>query len=137
MKLKPCPFCASKDIGLNDEVDTPNSHYWSEVVCGNCCIKTSSYKTDTEALTAWNKRTKVEVMGVEEIVQVMINRNYGLPSTEEEERFRDIATAIHKELIKRAGQTKKPTSFDEICKSCGNRSEERRVGKECRSRCAP
>ena len=58
MKLNPCPFCGSKDIGLNVALDAPNSHYWAEIVCSNCCIKTSSYKTAIEAITFWNTRTR-------------------------------------------------------------------------------
>ena len=111
MKLKPCPFCGSKDIGLNDAVDMPNSHYWAEVVCGNCCRRTSSYKTATEAITAWNKQNKVEVLSVEIIKQKiekeLLSKSWDtdkgdivMPRSQAEEIGEKVAAAIHKELIK-------------------------------------
>ena len=57
MKLKPCPFCGGR-AHLNNEVDIPNTHYYSEIVCEDCCARSIATKTNDQAISAWNKRVK-------------------------------------------------------------------------------
>ena len=57
--LKPCPFC--KDPGEICPTHTGYSvRYYVECSSG-CCVRTSTFSTESEAVTAWNTRAPDDV----------------------------------------------------------------------------
>lgn len=54
-RLKPCPFCGSRDVDYHGGIDDVYDHY--RVVCFNCGAATAQKPTRTEADEAWNRRT--------------------------------------------------------------------------------
>lgn len=52
-KLNPCPFCGGEAI-----LATKNMYGISFIFCNHCGIEQPSYKTEEEAINAWNTRVK-------------------------------------------------------------------------------
>lgn len=51
-KLKPCPFCGNEALIVDDD----KKHYGVFIACSKCCSSTEIFKTEDEALIAWNAR---------------------------------------------------------------------------------
>jgi Lar family restriction alleviation protein len=65
MKLEKCPFCGGESkyykryigygsLGLGE-------HDWFSVKCEKCRAKSDEYKTEAEAIAAWNRRTGKDI----------------------------------------------------------------------------
>ena len=53
IKLEPCPFCGEKArICGSDEIELVF------IECTKCYSQTNTYKTDKEAIKAWNRRVE-------------------------------------------------------------------------------
>ena len=58
-ELKPCPFCGSKwtDVRyMNNPFDTHHIYGGYASYCDDCCATTKRFKTETEAIEAWERR---------------------------------------------------------------------------------
>jgi len=57
-ELKPCPFCGGKAYFYNYDKGYEENNYFM-IWCDNCeCAETPQFKTEQEAIFAWNKRAK-------------------------------------------------------------------------------
>ena len=56
MKLKPCPFCGSSDIGLGWRLPLFGEETTKFVVCNCCGCMTAPFRNENEAVEIWNKR---------------------------------------------------------------------------------
>lgn len=54
-ELKPCPFCGSEDVVLQESIIYPGEYY---VCCNVCGILTNRYSNRSLAISAWNKRVE-------------------------------------------------------------------------------
>lgn len=57
-ELKPCPFCGGKAKIRSEKYWQPNVR--RNVICTNCFANTGWYKTEDEAIEAWNRRAEHE-----------------------------------------------------------------------------
>jgi Lar family restriction alleviation protein len=54
-ELKPCPFCGSKDIMIEESLLLViEQHFWC--TCGECLASTKEGTTEKEAINIWNTR---------------------------------------------------------------------------------
>ncbi len=65
-ELKPCPFCGGEAIifrtYVKDAEVIENSKFYPIIRCLECLVQTQPYKTEAEAITAWNKRAEQPVI---------------------------------------------------------------------------
>jgi Lar family restriction alleviation protein len=55
-KLKPCPFCGSKNIDLLDDQDMVYYGYAYYAKCRQCKAQSRSEQKKEDAIAAWNER---------------------------------------------------------------------------------
>ena len=70
-ELKKCPFCGGEaEIRITEWDNSSKTHY--SVMCQKCESETTLYKTEAEAIAAWNKRAKDEnTLTLDEIREVV------------------------------------------------------------------
>ena len=68
-ELLPCPFCGKSGRLRYDELD----HHYT-VGCLDVCVSTYGYSSETEAIEAWNTRTRPQAQEaeVEELADIII-----------------------------------------------------------------
>lgn len=71
-ELKICPFCEEKYV-LYLNTDAGGLYY---VLCDNCGIESHNYKTEKDAIEAWNTRKPVE-----RALERLEKASYWTPST--------------------------------------------------------
>ncbi len=54
-ELKPCPFCGEQAF---DGIDGIAPDFLYHILCTNCNACQQDYKTEEEAIKAWNRRPK-------------------------------------------------------------------------------
>lgn len=64
LKLLPCPFCGGEAEYYKRYIGYGSSglgaHDWFSVKCEKCRTKSDEYKTEAEAIAAWNRRAEPE-----------------------------------------------------------------------------
>ena len=59
-KLKPCPFCGGKAVlsSWHKSQCMKKGEIRAEVYCYNCVARSSVYRSEAEAIAAWNRRAQ-------------------------------------------------------------------------------
>lgn len=57
-ELKPCPFCGSEDLEIEDDLDEceESRYYW--VACNSCGGLGASVQSKDECIERWNRRAE-------------------------------------------------------------------------------
>ena len=57
-KLKECPFCGNKNIGVEQIPPLPDTPIWWRAICLFCSAKSQMAGTHEKAIENWNERHK-------------------------------------------------------------------------------
>lgn len=56
-KLKTCPHCGGKATVEHEELEFPEGEDWLRVVCEDCGSNSGWYRSEDQAVNAWNRRS--------------------------------------------------------------------------------
>lgn len=66
-KLKPCPFCGSRDVDVFDAAGEPYGCSQPYVHCNNCCADSKMCDSLDKAVAAWNRRA-IDVDAIKDVI---------------------------------------------------------------------